>query len=75
MPVYVAVLVRLTRLREWRRRRGLTQAELGARVGLARYTISRLETGVEEPRPGTIRRLAAALDCRTDQLMERSPDS
>jgi transcriptional regulator with XRE-family HTH domain len=70
MPVYALGSVYLSRLREWRRRRGLSQADLSDMTGLSRATISRLETGHEEPYPATIRKLADALHVRTDQLME-----
>ena len=48
----------------------LTQAELSQRAGVAIVTISRLETGDSaDPRPGTIKRLAAALDMDAGVLM------
>ncbi|WP_051385439.1 helix-turn-helix domain-containing protein [Actinokineospora inagensis] len=37
------------RLREWRRRAGLTQAQLGGRVGYHHSLISKLESGVRVP--------------------------
>jgi len=49
-------------LRWWRRARGLTQAELAKASGVARSQLARIERGeVDEPRPDTLRRLAAAL--------------
>ena len=50
------------RLRELRRRRGLTQAELARQAGLSAATVARLEHGTRAPCRGrTLARLAAAL--------------
>lgn len=51
------------RLREWRLRRSLSQAELAERAGVAKLTVTRLERpGRAKPHPKTIRQLAEALD-------------
>jgi DNA-binding XRE family transcriptional regulator len=50
------------RLRELRTRKYLTQRELAALAGMSPATIAKLETNVAEPRPGTIRKLAEALE-------------
>ena len=39
----------LARLRTIRRARGLNQAQAGAEIGVARYTLSRWETGAMVP--------------------------
>jgi len=44
-------------IREQRRRRGWTQAELAKRLGTDHVTVSRWERGVAVPRPTTWRRL------------------
>jgi transcriptional regulator with XRE-family HTH domain len=50
-------------LHAWRIRRGLSQLELAKAAGLQQKTISEIETGkVRDPHPGTLRKLAAALD-------------
>jgi transcriptional regulator with XRE-family HTH domain len=59
------------RLKEWRERRLLTQAELAARIGVSVGTINRIERGVHQPRLRTIRLVAAALDVPPDQLVVR----
>ena len=41
-------------VREYRRRRGMTQTELGAELGIHWKTISRFERGAYEPRPGSM---------------------
>ena len=57
------------RLKEWRQRRLLTQAELAERVEMTVGTINRIERGVHEPRFSTIRKLAAALEVTPDDLI------
>lgn len=60
---------KLTRLREVRERRALSQRELAEMAGLTHVQISRIENGVE-PYPVTVRKLAAALDVEPADLME-----
>ncbi len=55
-------------LREWRKRRLLTQAELALASGVGLATISRIEQG-QGARPRTLRKLAVALGVRVDQLL------
>lgn len=43
--------------------RGLTQAELAARVGTKQPSIARLESGRTEPKLSLLRRTAEALGC------------
>lgn len=43
---------------------GLSQQDLAERLGTTQSAIARLEAGRQEPTVGTLRRLAAALDCR-----------
>lgn len=52
-----------------RRAAGLTQAELAERSGVAQSHISQLETGLWEPRLGTIMALAAALGVEPGSLL------
>jgi transcriptional regulator with XRE-family HTH domain len=50
-------------IREWRRFRAISQADLAQRAGVTEATISRLEQpGPPAARPSTIRKLAAALE-------------
>ena len=72
-------VVKLTRLKPIRERKALTQEELAKRTrelakkgepGVSRVTIARLETGVDEPRPSTTRKLAQALGVEPEDLME-----
>jgi transcriptional regulator with XRE-family HTH domain len=59
------------RLRELRVEKLITQAELSQRTGLTEATISRIETGVTRPRISTVRKLAAGLGVRPEELVIR----
>lgn len=50
--------------------RGLTQVELAERVGVARVTISYLETGKRQPSMALLHRLAKALRVKVAELLE-----
>ena len=54
------------KLREWRRRRALTLRGLGALAGVSYDSIHAIETGKQEPRPSTVRKLAEALSVAPD---------
>lgn len=56
-------------LRDARRARGWTQAELAERVGIAVEVCGRLERGRVLPRADTLVRLAAALGVSADALL------
>ena len=59
----------LPRLRLVRQGAVMSQEELAERSGVARDTISKLETGQRGAYPSTIRKLAAGLDVRPQMLM------
>ena len=63
------------RLRHLRRARGLTLAELGARVDRAPSALSMLENGRREPRLSLLNALAEALDVPSEELLRRDPPS
>jgi transcriptional regulator with XRE-family HTH domain len=58
------------KLREARERRFLTQQALADLVGTTKANISRLETGNQRPRPGTVLRLAEALGVPPEELVD-----
>lgn len=60
-------------LRSARRARGLTQAELAERVGVAVEVCGRLERGRALPRAETLARLSAALGVSADVLLGLAP--
>jgi transcriptional regulator with XRE-family HTH domain len=55
-------------LKEWRRRRLLTQGELAEKSGVGVATIARIEAG-QGARLSTLRKLAVALDITAEQLL------
>lgn len=61
------------RIKAWRDYRGLTQAEVERRGGLAHNALSRIETGAVSPKLGTLERIAAALDVSVEELHLRTP--
>jgi XRE family transcriptional regulator, fatty acid utilization regulator len=63
------------RVRHVRRARGLTLAELGAKVGRAPSVLSLIENGRREPKLSLIEALASALSVSTDELLRRQPPS
>jgi XRE family transcriptional regulator, fatty acid utilization regulator len=63
------------RLRHIRRSRGLTLAELGARVNRAPSLLSLLENGRREPKLSLIEALAAALSVPAGELLRSQPPS
>lgn len=52
--------------------RGLTQAQLGARAGIAPAAISHFETGQRVPSLESLVKLADALSCSIDVLLGRT---
>ncbi len=63
-------MVRVTRLREWRERRALTQRELAAKAGMTVSTVNRIENGLQEARISSLRKLAEALGVEPDELLD-----
>ena len=55
-------------LRAWRERKALSQRDLARVAGISQFSISKIETGQQEPRPSTIRKLAEALGVTLDEL-------
>ena len=60
----------LTRLKEHRERRMLTQHELARLSGVSRATIARLETTDSRATPTTARKLAKVLKAKPEELVE-----
>ena len=59
------------KLKRLRRGRGWTQQELSEASGVAQSTIAQIEKmRREEPRPRTLKKLAAALGVETAELLE-----
>ena len=62
--------INLYRLKEHRKRRGLTQQELAILSGVSRPTIAALELGYRSAYPGTTQKLAKALKVRPEYLLD-----
>ena len=60
---------RLPGLAAHRRRRGLTQRQLGELAGVAHTTVQRLETLERGAYPQTLRKLASALGVAPEELL------
>ena len=59
-------------MKRYRHRVALTQRELAQRVGVTYATIARIETGKQEARPTTLRKIAAALGVQPAELIDES---
>lgn len=57
-----------SRLREWRKYRGMTQVQLAEKTSLSQGAIASIESGKRIPNLDTGRRLANALACDIDDL-------
>lgn len=60
-------------LKALRGMRGLTQAEMGIRAGIAPASISHFETGQRMPALDSLVKLADALEVSVDALLGRAP--
>lgn len=61
-------------VKTYRKRAGLSQDELAAKVGIARNHLSHIETGrIKNPRFAVLLKLSAALGCSVEQLMAGKP--
>jgi transcriptional regulator with XRE-family HTH domain len=68
-------MVKLTRLKEVRQRKALTQQQLAEKAGVNRVTIARIEGGKDEPFPTTLRKVADALGVEPAELLEPVSDT
>lgn len=55
-------------IRQWREKRGMTQAELARKAGLSRTSTNRIEAGRQRPSLDNFDRIARALDVTVYQL-------
>jgi transcriptional regulator with XRE-family HTH domain len=58
-----------TNLRAARKQQGLTQEDVADRSGVHATEVSRIESGLRDPRVSTVERLAAALNLRPGELL------
>lgn len=66
---------RLTRLKEERENKRMTQQQLADLVGLSMITISRYETGTRQPKSGDLQKIADALGVTVAYLMGEDDDA
>jgi DNA-binding XRE family transcriptional regulator len=57
-----------SKLREWRKYRGMTQVQLAEKTALSQAAIATIERGKRTPNMDTARRLASTLQCDIDDL-------
>jgi DNA-binding XRE family transcriptional regulator len=57
-----------SKLREWRKYRGMTQVQLAEKASLSQGAIATIERGKRTPNMDTARRLALTLQCDIDDL-------
>lgn len=57
------------RMRDLRKKKGMTQSDVGDALSLGKSTISQYETGVNDPDTSTLRKIASLLGCTTDYLL------
>ena len=62
------------RLKEARRIKGLSQAEVSRLLGVTQQAVGKWETGRSTPDPQTVARLAGLLDTTADTLLGISQD-
>lgn len=58
-----------TRLKEWRKRRGLSQRKLAEMSGVHHVSLARLESGQLDPQLSTLLKLCRSLNVTLDQLI------
>ena len=68
-----SVRVILHQLKNWRRKRRMSQAMLHKASGVSEHTISLLERGLRKANPATIGNLAAAFHITPEELVEVNP--
>ena len=60
----------MTAIYKYRKDQNMTQRELPKAVGITASAITQYETGARKPDIVTLKKLAAALHCTADQLLE-----
>lgn len=60
----------MTSIYTYRKRLGITQRELGEKIGVNANTINQYESGARKPDIIKLKKIANVLECTTDQLLE-----
>jgi len=61
----------MKKLKELRKKQGMTQTELGSKIGVTKSTVSMYESGTHEPDIGTLKKIAEILGVSLDVLLDR----
>lgn len=61
----------MNKIRYYRARENFSQRKLASIVGVEKTTVSKWETGVSMPRADLLPKIAEALRCTIDELLER----
>lgn len=59
----------MTAMREYRMKKGLTQAQLAEKIGVTASCITMWENGDRNPNMIALKKLAIVLDCTIDELL------
>ena len=62
------------KLREWRKKRGVSQIEIAKAINIPQTTYSRYEQGICDPNISTLIKLADFFNISIDELVERETD-
>lgn len=57
-------------IKQKRLNKGITQVELGEKLGVSQATIAMWETGKRTPRTKLLKNLAETLECTIDELLK-----
>lgn len=57
-------------IKKYRKIKGLTQQQLGARLGISQALIGQYETGKRNPKTAQLERIARALEITVDDILE-----
>lgn len=60
-------------IKKLRRRKGLTQGQLGERIGVSQQVITNYERGLREPNLETLSKIAAVLGASFEQIVGAAP--
>ena len=58
------------KIKQIRESRGLTQKEVASLMGISQQAYGQYESGTRLPKPETVGRIAAALDCQVDEIVQ-----
>ena len=60
----------MTAIYQYRTEAGMTQRDLGEKIGVSKNAISQYESGARKPDIVTLKKIAVALKCSADDLLK-----